>query len=172
MSYKEINPKDITPEMMNVTESWAKKRRKEYLKEEVYGLEQRKINLLICLAKYPKDEWLLEDEIKEINKQIKSMEYKLYTLTDKFKNNPHKRFSVEEIKQIPIGDIMDRQPKVRSSEREVYLCPFHKENTPSFVVFKEKNNFKCFGCGVYGDVIDVYMKLNNCTFIEACKTLG
>ena len=49
------------------------------------------------------------------------------------------------------------------------LCPFHKEKTPSFYT---KNNFGyCFGCGYKGDVIDIAMKLNNWSFLEAVKNL-
>ena len=30
-------------------------------------------------------------------------------------------------------------------------CPFHKEDTPSFIWNKKDNHFKCFGCGInYG----------------------
>ena len=33
-------------------------------------------------------------------------------------------------------------------------CPFHHEKTPSFSVHPKKNIFKCFGCGIGGDVIE------------------
>jgi len=32
------------------------------------------------------------------------------------------------------------------------LCPFHDEKTPSFHVNPKGQYFKCFGCGVGGDV--------------------
>src|SRR3990167_8163608 len=37
-------------------------------------------------------------------------------------------------------------------------CPLHQERTPSFCVDREKQRFKCFGCGVGGDVVDFGMK--------------
>jgi len=46
-------------------------------------------------------------------------------------------------------------------------CPFHTEKTPSFKVFPQKNkqNYKCFGCGKSGDIF---------TFVEemerSCKS--
>lgn len=36
------------------------------------------------------------------------------------------------------------------------LCPFHSETQPSFYYYAEKNRFKCFGCGISGDVIDLH----------------
>ncbi len=38
------------------------------------------------------------------------------------------------------------------------LCPFHTENTPSFSVNRDRQSFKCFGCGAGGDVIDFVQK--------------
>lgn len=42
-------------------------------------------------------------------------------------------------------------------------CPFHNENTPSFVVNVEKGYFKCFGCGAYGDAIEFVKLIENLT---------
>lgn len=52
------------------------------------------------------------------------------------------------------------------------LCPFHQEKTPSFMVNREKQVFKCFGCGEGGDVIGFLMKKEGLDFIEAVKTLA
>jgi hypothetical protein len=49
-------------------------------------------------------------------------------------------------------------------------CPFHKENTGSFIWSKKDNFFKCFGCGkVYG-IIDHYQK-QGYSYIESVKKL-
>ena len=40
----------------------------------------------------------------------------------------------------------------------VGLCPFHAEKVPSLTLLQEKNRYHCFGCGVYGDVIDFVAK--------------
>lgn len=40
----------------------------------------------------------------------------------------------------------------------ISICPFHNEKSKSFSVSAIKNIFKCFGCGVSGDVID-FVKL-------------
>ena len=31
------------------------------------------------------------------------------------------------------------------------LCPFHEENTPSFLIRKGDSHYHCFGCGAHGD---------------------
>jgi len=46
---------------------------------------------------------------------------------------------------------------VRKGLQWVGLCPFHKEKTPSFTIFRGKTGkglYHCFGCGAHGDSID------------------
>ena len=40
-----------------------------------------------------------------------------------------------------------------------YICPFHKETTPSLVISGEK--YYCFGCGKNGKAEDIKDKLGN-----------
>lgn len=54
----------------------------------------------------------------------------------------------------------------------VGLCPFHSEKTPSFHVHPDRGFFKCFGCGVGGDVITFVQKLENVAFGEAVRVLA
>ena len=51
----------------------------------------------------------------------------------------------------------------------VGLCPFHKEETPSFRVSPSKNLFHCFGCGAAGSVIDFVMKKDGLTKQQAIE---
>jgi DNA primase len=60
----------------------------------------------------------------------------------------------------------------KSGNNHVGLCPFHAEKTPSFSVNEQKQMFKCFGCGVGGNVYTFLMRQNNLTFPEAVKFLG
>ena len=52
------------------------------------------------------------------------------------------------------------------------LCPFHQENSPSFFVHPSKRIFKCFGCGVGGNVISFLMKISQRGFIPVIQELG
>jgi DNA primase len=54
----------------------------------------------------------------------------------------------------------------------VGLCPFHRERTPSFSVSQEMQMFKCFGCGVSGNIIGFVMQYENMPFLDALKTLA
>ena len=54
----------------------------------------------------------------------------------------------------------------------VGLCPFHSEKTPSFHVHPDRGFFKCFGCGVGGDVITFAQKLENLSFGDAVRALA
>lgn len=52
------------------------------------------------------------------------------------------------------------------------LCPFHKEKTPSFHVVPDKQIFKCFGCGVGGDVFKFVQLKESVDFLEARSMLA
>lgn len=52
------------------------------------------------------------------------------------------------------------------------VCPFHHEKTPSFTVSRDKQIYKCFGCGEAGNVISFVMKTRNLTFPESVKVLA
>lgn len=54
----------------------------------------------------------------------------------------------------------------------VGLCPFHAEKTPSFHVHPDRRFFKCFGCGVAGDVIAFYGRIENLNFPQAAAALA
>lgn len=51
-------------------------------------------------------------------------------------------------------------------------CPFHSEKTPSFNVTDGFQHYKCFGCGVSGDIIEFVKIKENLTFMEALKKLA
>jgi len=51
-------------------------------------------------------------------------------------------------------------------------CPFHKDDTPSFVVSAEKGLWHCFGCGEGGDIIGFLMKIERISFVEAARRLA
>ena len=52
------------------------------------------------------------------------------------------------------------------------LCPFHSENTPSFVVTPHRGLFHCFGCGAAGDAIGFVVRFDRVSFPDAVRTLA
>ena len=52
------------------------------------------------------------------------------------------------------------------------LCPFHGEDTPSFVVSPEKNVAHCFGCGGGGSPIKFLEQIENIDFLTALEKLA
>lgn len=52
------------------------------------------------------------------------------------------------------------------------LCPFHGEKTPSFFVSAEMQMYKCFGCGVSGDVLSFVQEYEGISFPEALEQLA
>ncbi len=50
------------------------------------------------------------------------------------------------------------------------ICPFHPEDTPSFVWNSKAYSFHCFGCGVNVDLISAYMSKGS-TYLEAVEKL-
>lgn len=52
------------------------------------------------------------------------------------------------------------------------LCPFHQEKTPSFTIWPDRQIFKCFGCGVGGDVFKFIQLKENLAFVDAKRWLA
>ncbi len=63
-------------------------------------------------------------------------------------------------------------PLKRAGSRWKACCPFHHEKTPSFIVDRSRQNFKCFGCGEGGSVITFVMKMENLGFADTVRRLA
>lgn len=61
--------------------------------------------------------------------------------------------------------------KAHGSKDLIGKCPFHEDDSPSFVVTPGKNLFHCLGCGEGGSVIDFVMKHDGVSFRHAVELL-
>jgi len=50
-------------------------------------------------------------------------------------------------------------------------CPFHDEDTGSFIWSNDDMAYKCFGCGIRYGIIDHYMKFYKLTYLESLQKL-
>lgn len=89
----------------------------------------------------------------------------MYVINDDVLNEIRDRADIVDL----IGEYVELK---RSGSNYMGLCPFHSEKTPSFSVSPSKSIFKCFGCGVGGDVITFIMKRENLSFPEAVEFLA
>jgi len=78
---------------------------------------------------------------------------------------------VERARSFPIADVFEQTGREYGGRIKL-KCPFHNEDTASFILFTKENNYHCFGCSAHGDVISLYMKLHGVTFLSAIKTLS
>ncbi|MEK9658905.1 MAG: DNA primase [Chloroflexota bacterium] len=61
----------------------------------------------------------------------------------------------------------------RSGKNYHARCPFHQERTPSFVVFPDKQTWRCFGaCATGGDAFTFLQRIENLEFPDALKELA
>lgn len=81
---------------------------------------------------------------------------------------------IEEIKQkLDIVDVVNQYiPLKRSGTHFKAPCPFHHEKTPSFMVNRERQLYRCFGCGESGDIFAFVMKQENIDFATALQLLA
>lgn len=82
---------------------------------------------------------------------------------------------VETIKrQVDLVEYIGRITPLQKSGRSFKgLCPFHTEKTPSFYVFPERGNWRCFGsCGEGGDLFTFVQKRENTDFRGAMRVLA
>lgn len=69
--------------------------------------------------------------------------------------------------------VAERGIKLQRKGRHLFaLCPFHSEETPSFVVTPHRGLFHCFGCGVAGDAIGFVIRYDQVSFSEAVRILA
>ena len=79
------------------------------------------------------------------------------------------------IKRYPIVEYLERKgikPVRRTPSYALYRSPLREETHPSFKVDTEKNLWIDYAEGRGGSIIDLFMRLENCTLSEAICRLG
>ncbi len=82
---------------------------------------------------------------------------------------------VQDVKsRIDLVDLISDYVPLQKSGRNLKAnCPFHGERTPSFIVFPDRQTWRCFGaCATGGDVIAFLMRVENQDFVEALTSLA
>lgn len=71
---------------------------------------------------------------------------------------------------VNIVDIISNYiPLTNKGKNYFGICPFHDDHSPSMSVSPERQMFKCFTCGVGGNVFTFVSKYEDISFIEAVK---
>ncbi len=68
-----------------------------------------------------------------------------------------------------LSEYVDLKP---SGKNHKGLCPLHNENTPSFMVNRERQMWHCFGCGRGGDIFTFVQEMEDMDFVEALQFLA
>ncbi len=77
------------------------------------------------------------------------------------------------LERVDIVDIIGKYvPLKKNGSNYKACCPFHQENTPSFVVSQTKQIFKCFGCGVAGNAVSFVKEYEKVSYYEAALKLA
>lgn len=85
-----------------------------------------------------------------------------------------KKSSLDQLKEhIDIVDIISSSIELKKSGANFKACcPFHGEDTPSFVVSPTKQIYHCFGCGAGGDAIKFVQEYDKLNFQEAIEKIA
>ncbi len=51
-------------------------------------------------------------------------------------------------------------------------CPFHVDKTPSFSIFTKNQTWRCFGCGLHGNIFTFIMLIEKLSFSNAVTLLA
>ena len=168
---------EFVEEIVKEDKEWVRERRLEYLNgmiefnnNKIKGYSDIIDKCNNWFGDFIFNEYVLK-LIKDKSKYEK--EITLWISPVYIENIEERTMDVEAIKQNnKIQDFISSDIINAGNSRLKCLCEFHNENSPSMVIYEDTNTYFCFGaCHTGGDVIDFYMKLHNCSFVEACKSL-
>ncbi len=175
--YTEIELLKIFPE---VDEALLVQKIKDWenVKQIISTEIRKKLKTFKLIAKNSNDLWFLRQGLKsyevqkiiEAKKQIYRVMGLLWIKRGKVLKGRLTQEQINYAKQVPIENFY-RGKLRRSGKTKVGLCMLHQEKTPSFTIYTSTNTFKCFGCGMQGDVIKLIMLQTGCAFKEAIGQL-
>lgn len=81
---------------------------------------------------------------------------------------------VDEVKlRTDIADLISQRVRLNKAGRYLKgLCPFHKEKSPSFVVYPDQGSYHCFGCSKTGDAFTWLRETEGMEFGDALRFLA
>lgn len=131
----------------------------------IAGLEE-------CLKreKSPVAALLFKERIEVRKKELSSWKLKALSLVQKSTLRITEE-RVEDAKRFPCELVLKNRNYRTTGGKKITICPFHRENTPSFTIFPD-NHWYCFGCHERGDVISLYMRTHDTSFIDAVEALS
>lgn len=96
-----------------------------------------------------------------------------YQYMNTIMNDSNFRDFIEEVREAnPLIGIAKEYLKLSESGTIKALCPYHKEDTPSFILHPSREFFKCFGCGKVADVFDIFQLFEKVDFTTALNRLA
>ena len=106
----------------------------------------------------------IEEKLKILTKLEKRIHYAIKRMEGEVKEGEITEEMKRRAREYPIQDLME------FNNRNFAKCLWHEEKTGSLHL-TPFNTVHCFGCGVTKDAIDVKMKLEGLTFVEAVRAL-
>ncbi|WP_241032751.1 DNA primase (plasmid) [Pseudomonas fluorescens] len=77
------------------------------------------------------------------------------------------------VSQTDLAEVVGRYLKLKKQGADyIALCPFHREQSPSFSVSPRKQFFYCFGCGAGGNTLDFMQQYLSKSFIPVIQELA
>lgn len=169
--WRDNMPRHDNPEDYGLTTNEVRLMRLRYKKGLLEQAEESLSRVLSYLGeKDPQCLLWIKEMIIDYSKKRDNLKKSVAFLQDKSKD--HKLFDLEQIKRIPISQIISTPVLKQSTNIDWYLCLFHKDTSPSMAVYKETNSFHCFACGESGSVVDIFMKQEGLDFGKSCKHLS
>lgn len=94
---------------------------------------------------------------------------------DDIKNKHIRELVRNKVRIVDFLNEMNMNPSRSYDGRHVYKCPIHAgDNSPSFYVYEPDDghdNFFCFGCKKWGDIVDLKALIERIPIVDACALL-